>query len=366
MAALGASSSRGSRLGRCARSRRRSHPRHRQRRSSLRRRRHRRSPRFRCRWRDDRTRGLRCAVAAGPDRGGAALPARPGAPELARQGAIAEEHVEAMLDSLRVGARREERAQARRLVPRMSGRPSRPSRHGAGGFVPRTTRARSGLDCVNSTASSGGRLMKKPAKTAKLRQPEPEQQPQQPLPAARTAPAAAPMPAALPARRPVEHDVLLAALPHAVLVVTEDNRVVYANSAAEVFLSTSAAMMKRTRSRQCGGVRLPLAGADRSSAPIRRDAERIRRRDDDAEVLEPQACRRLWRPSARASRPNPAHVAAAVDGADDRAAIDPSRGRAVGDRDGGDAGARDPEPPGGDLRCGAATGDGPRRRATGS
>ena len=41
--------------------------------------------------------------------------------------------------------------------------------------------------------------------------------------------------------------MLLAALPHAVLVVTEDNRVVYANSAAEVFLSTSAAMMKRTR-----------------------------------------------------------------------------------------------------------------------
>ena len=89
--------------------------------------------------------------------------------------------------------------------------------------------------------------MKKPAKTAKLQQPEPEQQPQQPLPVARTVPAAAPIPAALPGRRPVEHDVLLAALPHAVLVVTEDNRVVYANSAAEVFLSTSAAMMKRTR-----------------------------------------------------------------------------------------------------------------------
>ena len=33
-------------------------------------------------------------------------------------------------------------------------------------------------------------------------------------------------------RRPVEHDLLLAAIPHPVLVVAEENRIVYGNSAA--------------------------------------------------------------------------------------------------------------------------------------
>jgi two-component system nitrogen regulation sensor histidine kinase GlnL len=47
------------------------------------------------------------------------------------------------------------------------------------------------------------------------------------------------------ARRPVEHDMLLAALPHPILVLAEDNRIVYANAAAESFLSTSLAMLKR-------------------------------------------------------------------------------------------------------------------------
>ena len=49
------------------------------------------------------------------------------------------------------------------------------------------------------------------------------------------------------ARRPVEHDVLLAAIPHPILVVVEDNHIVYANAAAESFLSTSTAMLKRLR-----------------------------------------------------------------------------------------------------------------------
>lgn len=47
------------------------------------------------------------------------------------------------------------------------------------------------------------------------------------------------------ARRPVEHDILLAALPHPIIVLSDDNRVVYANAAAEAFLSTSIAMLKR-------------------------------------------------------------------------------------------------------------------------
>jgi two-component system nitrogen regulation sensor histidine kinase GlnL len=46
-------------------------------------------------------------------------------------------------------------------------------------------------------------------------------------------------------RRPVEHDMLLSALPHPILVVADGNRIVYANAAAEAFLSTSIAVLKR-------------------------------------------------------------------------------------------------------------------------
>jgi len=53
--------------------------------------------------------------------------------------------------------------------------------------------------------------------------------------------------AAAGARRPVEHDILLAALPHPILVIADENRIVYANASAEAFLSTGVAMMKRGR-----------------------------------------------------------------------------------------------------------------------
>ena len=56
--------------------------------------------------------------------------------------------------------------------------------------------------------------------------------------------AASRLPAAK-ARRPVEFDVLLAALPHPIIVVGAENRVTYANASAEVFLSTSLALLKR-------------------------------------------------------------------------------------------------------------------------
>ncbi len=46
-------------------------------------------------------------------------------------------------------------------------------------------------------------------------------------------------------RRPVEHDMLLSALPHPILVLADENRIVYANAAAEGFLSTSIAVLKR-------------------------------------------------------------------------------------------------------------------------
>jgi two-component system, NtrC family, nitrogen regulation sensor histidine kinase GlnL len=48
-------------------------------------------------------------------------------------------------------------------------------------------------------------------------------------------------------RRRVEHDLLLAALPHPILVLTEDERILYANPAAEVFFSASQAVLKRVR-----------------------------------------------------------------------------------------------------------------------
>jgi two-component system nitrogen regulation sensor histidine kinase GlnL len=46
-------------------------------------------------------------------------------------------------------------------------------------------------------------------------------------------------------RYTVEHDLLLAALPHPILVLGPDNRIVYANAAAESFLSTSIGVLKR-------------------------------------------------------------------------------------------------------------------------
>lgn len=48
-----------------------------------------------------------------------------------------------------------------------------------------------------------------------------------------------------PGRRHVEHDVLLGALPHPILVLAEDERIIYANGAAEVFFQSSQAMLKR-------------------------------------------------------------------------------------------------------------------------
>ena len=48
-------------------------------------------------------------------------------------------------------------------------------------------------------------------------------------------------------RRPVEHDLLLAALPHPILVLAQDNRIVYANAASEAFLSAGVALLKRTQ-----------------------------------------------------------------------------------------------------------------------
>ena len=45
----------------------------------------------------------------------------------------------------------------------------------------------------------------------------------------------------------VEHDMLLAALPHPILVVSDGNQIIYGNAAAESFLSTSAVMLTRLK-----------------------------------------------------------------------------------------------------------------------
>jgi len=50
-----------------------------------------------------------------------------------------------------------------------------------------------------------------------------------------------------PNRKPVEHDLLLAAVPHPILVLGDENRIVYANSAAEAFLSSGVALLKRIK-----------------------------------------------------------------------------------------------------------------------
>ena len=54
--------------------------------------------------------------------------------------------------------------------------------------------------------------------------------------------------AVLPLRTPsVEHDVLLGALPHPILVISDNNQILYGNAAAEAFLSTSSTMLTRQR-----------------------------------------------------------------------------------------------------------------------
>lgn len=53
-------------------------------------------------------------------------------------------------------------------------------------------------------------------------------------------------PAAHP-RRHIEHDLLLGALPHPIVVLGEDDRIVYANTAAEIFFEASQALLKRQR-----------------------------------------------------------------------------------------------------------------------
>lgn len=58
--------------------------------------------------------------------------------------------------------------------------------------------------------------------------------------------------------RPVAHDMLLAALPHPILVLAEDERIIYANPAAETFFEASQALLKRQRLEEIIGFGCPL------------------------------------------------------------------------------------------------------------
>lgn len=65
-------------------------------------------------------------------------------------------------------------------------------------------------------------------------------------------------PAVTTARRHVAHDLLLAALPHPILVLAEDERVIYANTAAEIFFEASQALLKRLRLEELVAFGCPL------------------------------------------------------------------------------------------------------------
>jgi two-component system, NtrC family, nitrogen regulation sensor histidine kinase GlnL len=56
---------------------------------------------------------------------------------------------------------------------------------------------------------------------------------------------AEPARASLAVRRHIEHDLLLSTLPHPILVLGDDERVLYANAAAESFFSLGLGMLKR-------------------------------------------------------------------------------------------------------------------------
>ena len=60
------------------------------------------------------------------------------------------------------------------------------------------------------------------------------------------------------ARHAIEHDMVLGAIPHPILVIGADNRAVYANAAAEQFFSTSQSLLKRQRLGQLVGPNSPL------------------------------------------------------------------------------------------------------------
>lgn len=69
-----------------------------------------------------------------------------------------------------------------------------------------------------------------------------------------------------PHRRHIEHDVLVGALPHPILVIAEEERIIYANAAAEIFFQASQAMLKRQQLSQLVAFDCPLISLARQVA----------------------------------------------------------------------------------------------------
>lgn len=141
-----------------------------------------------------------------------------------------------------------------KLEAAKSSRPGKTAKKAASPEAPATPKSASssqGTAAKKAAASKPGTAKAAAAKTGSRAQPR---APQTPPTAAAMAPEAGQdpspvaqrvLPAIQPVRRPVEHDLLLSALPHPILVLAEDDSVLYANAAAEAFLSTSVAVLKR-------------------------------------------------------------------------------------------------------------------------
>jgi len=81
--------------------------------------------------------------------------------------------------------------------------------------------------------------------------------------------------------RHIEHDILLAAIPQPIVVAGEDNRILYANSAAEVFLGASQAVLKRQTMEQVIAFGSPLLSL---LAQVRRTGTAVNEYGVDIEV----------------------------------------------------------------------------------
>jgi two-component system, NtrC family, nitrogen regulation sensor histidine kinase GlnL len=74
----------------------------------------------------------------------------------------------------------------------------------------------------------------------------------------RLAPAKAVTPSPMPTAPTIEHDLLLSALPHPILVLDANNLIIYANPAAEFFVSASIAVLRRQTLAQVVAFGCPL------------------------------------------------------------------------------------------------------------
>ena len=84
-----------------------------------------------------------------------------------------------------------------------------------------------------------------------------------------------------PPRRHIEYDLLLSALPHPILVLAEDDRILYANAAAETFFSQSLAMMRRQTLAELIAFSSPLSAL---VAQVRRSGQTVNEYGVDMEL----------------------------------------------------------------------------------